>query len=54
MFRGSLWLQRHGRDWSLAAFLSTGRPTSAAELRQALTDPAGCSAQRRTVVGGEA
>ena len=39
MFRGSLWLQRHGRDWTLAAFLSTGKPTSAAGLRQALTDP---------------
>ena len=24
MFRGSLWLQRNGRDWTLAAFLSSG------------------------------
>jgi hypothetical protein len=39
MFRSSLWLQRPGRDWSLAAFLRTGKPTSAAELRQALTEP---------------
>ncbi|MCP9882052.1 hypothetical protein KBY65_06120 [Cyanobium sp. Alchichica 3B3-8F6] len=24
MFRGSLWLQRNGRDWTLAAFLASG------------------------------
>jgi hypothetical protein len=24
MFRGTLWLQRNGRDWTLAAFLSSG------------------------------
>jgi len=47
MFRGCLWLQRNGRDWTLAAFLSSSdalgldlagdQPTKAA-LSQALAE----------------
>ena len=47
MFRGSLWLQRNGRDWTLAAFLSSsdalgldlaGDQTTKAALSRALTE----------------
>jgi len=47
MFRGSLWLQRNGRDWTLAAFLSSGDAlnldlagdqTTKAALSRALTE----------------
>ena len=47
MFRGSLWLQRNGRDWTLAAFLSSsdalgldlaGDQATKAALSRALTE----------------